>query len=169
MNATAEFVHHVPGRLRVRLHGKRGDTGFFSALTEQIARLAGVLHVKFNVTTGSIVIGYTGTLEQLVHMLLRHGLTVQGATTHRSAPAPAHFGVKPLHLVSNRDINPMFMLGTLLAMLGLVQTVRGKILVPSISLIWYAMDTFRASQSTVSRPEAYRVTTREPEDGSAGH
>jgi hypothetical protein len=39
----------------------------------------------------------------------------------------------------------MFMAGTALTVVGLVQTFRGKIIVPSITAFWYALEAFRTS------------------------
>lgn len=153
--ANAAIVHQLPGRIRLRVHEKRGDTGYFSMLSEQVSHLRGVDHVKVNPSTGSIVIEFSGTAENLIQQLQFHHLSVENQykannADHRPAkPLPGNgsaAGDTPFHIVSNRDVNPMFMLGTLLAVVGIVQTARGKILVPSLSVLWYAMEAFRKSR-----------------------
>jgi len=60
-------------------------------------------------------------------------------------------GIRPFRLVSGREINPMFMVGSALAIVGLVQTFRGKIVVPSVTAFWYALEAFRASANDADR------------------
>lgn len=55
----ARIVHHVPGRLRIRVMGVRGtETEFFTAVQEVIGALHGVKSVRVNPASSSIVIDY---------------------------------------------------------------------------------------------------------------
>lgn len=55
----ARIVHHVPGRLRIRVMGVHGaETAFFAAAQEVIGALHGVDSVRVNPASSSIVIDY---------------------------------------------------------------------------------------------------------------
>jgi len=150
MDVTAEIVHQLPGRIRLRLNEKRGDPEYFAALSENVSRCNGVQRVKVNPSTGSVIVEFSDSTESLVRRLEEE----QGLAVARHEPAPRQNEpvTRPaaFHIVSNRDINPMFMVGTLLAAVGIVQTLRGKILVPSLSVLWYAVEAFRQSRTSTS-------------------
>lgn len=165
MATNAVIVHQLPGRVRLRLHEKRGDPDYFSAMSENIARLNGVHHVKVNPSTGSMLIEFSESTDNLLRQLQQHDLYLSEKEhdhTNNMSERPTRLmsdeDAEPFHLVSNRDINPMFMVATMLAALGVVQTLRGKILVPSLSVFWYAMDAFRQSRTS-------RIST----DSAKGH
>lgn len=155
MAVRAQIVHQMPGRVRLRVRERRSDSGYFSALSQDLSRLHGVRHVKVNPDTASVVIEYAGSAETLMQQLQFHELSVQGPekvnVTH-GRPAP-RAPIPSMQLVSGRDINPMFMLGTVLAVLGIVQTVRGNILVPAMSTMWYAISAFRHASVSRATPE----------------
>jgi hypothetical protein len=54
----ARIVHHVPGRLRIKVEGVRGQTEFFAAVQRAITGLNGVESVHTNATSSSIVVAY---------------------------------------------------------------------------------------------------------------
>lgn len=158
MSASGVLVHRLPGRVRVRIDGRRGDPKYFTDLSEDISRLPGVDRVKANPSTASVVIEFSETTENLMQQLHDNNLSVDLPVESRDTPAgqarqdAERASTHPFHLVSNRELNPMFMLGAVFAVLGVVQTFRGKILVPSLSVLWYAMEAFR--QSGVTRAAA---------------
>lgn len=157
MAVQALVVHQLPGRVRLRVQERRGDAGYFSALSQDLSRLDGISHVKTNPATASVVIEYAGSADKLMQQLQFHDLSVQSPhaiSSTDSAPARQMPDIPPLQLVSGRDINPMFMLGTLLAVLGIVQTVRGNILVPAMSTLWYAMSAFRQANAPQAAAES---------------
>jgi hypothetical protein len=54
----ASVVHHIPGRLRVRLPRSKRDPRLLSELREFVAGLGGVHRVEINPATGSILVHY---------------------------------------------------------------------------------------------------------------
>ena len=54
----ARIVHHVPGRLRIKVEGVRGQTEFFAAVQRAIGGLPGVESVRTNATSSSVVVAY---------------------------------------------------------------------------------------------------------------
>lgn len=149
MAVQAEVAHTLPGRIRLRLREKRGDTAYFASLSEEVMICDGVERVKANAATGTILIEFSGRTEDLAGQLGQHGVSFLPSAPpnveNRPQPSSGNGNATPFHLVSNREINPMFMLGTALAVVGIVQALRGKILVPSLSVLWYAMEAFRQS------------------------
>lgn len=141
MSARAVVAHRLPGRVRLSIAERRGDAGYFAALANQFAGLDGVRAVKPNAAAGSIVLEFSGALDELIRRSgavfeLAVGAAEAGSLAP-SAPAPA------FNLVSGRDINPMFMAGVLFTFMGLVQSLRGRLGVPGLTAFWYATTTFQ--------------------------
>lgn len=141
---TAIIAHQIPGRLRIRIPEHRGNTAYFSTLSEQLAEIEDVLSSRTNPSTGSILIQYSGDTEQLVQHLEERIPDLLIEQNHR-IKSSSPIGMQPFRLVSGRRISPMFMLGTALAAIGIIQTVKGKVAVPSITAFWYAIEAFRQS------------------------
>lgn len=148
MAANAVIVHQIPGRIRMRISEKRGDDAYFSKLSEELAGIDTVCNVTTNAKTGSVVIEHFDGLHALVEKMHLHDLVIdiqQAQPEKHPVLALDSMEMKPLNIVSGRDLNPMFMIASLLAVIGVVQTVRGKILIPSVSAFWSALEAFRQS------------------------
>lgn len=52
----AELAHRAPGRLRLRVHERRGDERFFAALGEWLATLPDVVEVRVSARTASVLV-----------------------------------------------------------------------------------------------------------------
>jgi copper chaperone CopZ len=67
-----QYIHHVPGRLRVKFSWLRRNEVQAIAIQAQLEALEGVNRVDINLTTGSIVVLYRqeGTALQAIIMLL---------------------------------------------------------------------------------------------------
>lgn len=55
---SARIVHHVPGRLRIKVLGVPGEAEFFTAVQSVIGTLHGVDSVRVNPASSSIVVDY---------------------------------------------------------------------------------------------------------------
>jgi copper chaperone CopZ len=55
---SAHVVHHVPGRLRIKVKGVRGEAEFFASVERAIGALDGVDGVRVNLSSSSIVVDY---------------------------------------------------------------------------------------------------------------
>lgn len=139
----AVIVHQIPGRIRLRVPGMRGNADYFAALTDSLGDAPGVQDVKASPGTASVVVRFDGEAQRIFEQMHRFGLSPK--TREDVSEAVKRAGLGRVRLVSGRDIDPMFMAGTALALFGLVQTFRGKIVVPSITAFWYALEAFRAS------------------------
>lgn len=137
----AVIIHQIPGRMRLRIPAMRGNAGYFSALSDKLENIEGVAKVKVNPTSTSVVVEYAGEAQALLEQMREFDLDLK--IEDHAGEVPPHSGIQPIRLISGRDINPMFMLGTALTVVGLVQTFRGQIVVPSITVFWYALEAFR--------------------------
>jgi neutral trehalase len=144
---TAMLVHAIPGRMRMRIPAKRGNASFFSNLSDALHRIEIIHAVHANPSTGSVVVQHSENMysllqqiqEQVPSLVIENNQAKKGGTPLK---------VRPFRVVTGRKLSPMFMVGTALTALGLVQTVRGNIAVPSITAFWYAFETFRQSRKT---------------------
>jgi hypothetical protein len=147
MAFNAVVAHRTSGRVRLRIREKRGDEAFFFELSELLQEIDTVQAVRANAMTGSVVIEYAGDFDGLAELMKTRDIIVEkgqepaaspvkeSGTTRLSAPIP-------LNIVSGREITPMFMIGVLLAGVGVVQIFRGRVLVPAMSGFWMAMVAF---------------------------
>jgi hypothetical protein len=139
----AVIVHQLPGRIRLRIPTMRGDAGYFSMLADSLGDVPGVQQVQTNPATASMVVRFAGDAERVLEQMRELGLDPK--IKERGNEITKRTGIGHIRLISGRDMNPMFMAGSALALLGLVQTFRGKIVVPSVTAFWYALEAFRAS------------------------
>lgn len=148
MAETVTLVHRLPGRVRLRIAGKRGNTDYFKKLSQECGRLEMVSRVKANSDTGSLVVEFTDTIEHLLEQMQNFDLDIENAQTGNGIRMPLSSSeeLPSLNLVTGRDINLMFMAGSVFAVLGIVQAARGNILAPSLTLLWYAVDAYRHSR-----------------------
>jgi hypothetical protein len=150
MTVRVQIAHAMPGRVRVRLPQCRGDAELFAVLERQLHESRLFHDVKGNPATGSLVLQYSGTLEDVLE-LLKKELPFELQLEPGQAPPKANLEavLDPLRLVSGRDVNPMFVAGTLFAAIGLVQALRGQIMLPALSAFWYASSAFRLGRMDV--------------------
>src|ERR1700692_4918761 len=59
----AHVIHHVRGRMRVKVPGAKGDPSLLQQIKEAISPLSGVRQVDVNSATGSIVVNYDASLH----------------------------------------------------------------------------------------------------------
>lgn len=73
-----EYMHHVPGRLRLRAATLRRDRDRAEAIEEMVKAIDGVAAVAVNLTTGSLTVVYDPSRlapEEILRVLQRYGLT----------------------------------------------------------------------------------------------
>lgn len=147
MSAKAVVAHLMPGRVRLSIAERRGDNDYFAMLSRRLSGVEGVRRVKTNPLAGSIVLEFSGVLPELMRRAGAPALfdIEQGAVGAAPPPSVA----RPVNLVSGREINPSFMLGMLFAAVGLVQSIRGRLMVPAATAFWYATTTFQQAGITV--------------------
>ena len=85
--------------------------------------------------------------EQVFSKLHEHGLDFEIEQQRKDFPARRNV-FPSARSVGGRMKSPMFVMGSALAVLGIIQTMRGKVEVPSITAFWYAIEAFRDSGKT---------------------
>lgn len=58
MKARAKVAHHVRGRIRIRVHGGKGDRKLLERIKQSLLSIDGVTDIEANPDTGSIVVRY---------------------------------------------------------------------------------------------------------------
>ncbi|NWG87062.1 MAG: hypothetical protein HXY26_06045 [Hydrogenophilaceae bacterium] len=141
----AEVVHRIPGRLRLRILSKRKDVIYFAQLAEQIKVYADVREVTINPLTGSLLVLHVGPFEGVAEQAERQGLfklaaaPVQPSLQDRMV-AGLKVSSRNLEAVSGGefDLNGLLIVG--LTGLAIHQAIEGNVMVPAISLLWYALN-----------------------------
>jgi hypothetical protein len=145
MATNAVLVHRIPGRARLLLHDRRGDAAYFSDLSESFGRIENVQSARTNPTTGSITLEFIGDLEALLKQAEESNLftITESVLPQRRSSSPLSARASPVNLISSRDVNRMFMVGSVLVVIGVVQTIRGELFPPAVSVFWMAAQAFR--------------------------
>jgi cation transport ATPase len=68
-------VHHIPGRLRIRLPKSRRSPRLYRELQDFVQGLGGVRHVEINPTTGSILVHYEPESHEQVRSMVHSAAT----------------------------------------------------------------------------------------------
>ena len=67
----ARIAHHVPGRLRIKVVGAKGDEAFFFAVAQLVSAMSGVESVRINAASSSVVVGYRASGVAMAAQLQR--------------------------------------------------------------------------------------------------
>lgn len=152
MAAKAYAVHHLPGRTRFRVPGRRGDAAFFQEIATRLGQCVGVGGVETNPLTGSVLIHHDGDIEGLIVEALGCGIS-EFVELELGAPPVARrvrAGIAALDGGIRRYTHGELDLGTLaacgLVMLAGLQLLRGRQRSGAVSLAWYASELLRRWQ-----------------------
>src|SRR5262245_21781553 len=93
MSQYAQVVHHIPGRMRVKLPHTKGQHQLLQEIQQSISPLPGIKRVEINPTTGSVLVEYDPTHHDDFH-------------GHLAAHAEQHelFALKPQELTEADEI-----------------------------------------------------------------
>ena len=70
MRHSARAVHHVRGRIRLKIPASKGDSRLLEEIKQAIAPLKGVKSVDTNPSTGSVVVHYDPAMHADFHQQL---------------------------------------------------------------------------------------------------
>lgn len=160
MTIRAQIAHELPGRVRVRLPDYRGDAAVFAKLEDALLESQLFDGVRGNPVTASLVLEFSGPREQVLDALRAHMSVELDISTRASSRAPlsARIPTDPVRLVSGKDINAMFLAGTLFGAVGLFQTLRGRIMLPALSAFWIASNAFQLARAPQGDQAAAKVS-----------
>ena len=142
---TAQIVHELPGRLRLRIPDKRKDAVFFNELKANALALDGIEQVFSDPLTGSLLIRHLLNSDEIRNLFRnRLNLTLEAVVPARpsSALAPLSTTVSIMDQGLRRatggvtDLRVLIFL--LLVALAIRQILRGQVMVPAAALLWNA-------------------------------
>lgn len=148
----ARLVHRLPGRVRLKIDGKRGDRAWFDALALELSLSEGILAVDANPLTGSLLIRHEGPLERLLGELAERGSLHVASLEPQEIPLGRRLAQRAAAVdeslrrasAGELDLAGAALLGLLL--LALVQAARGQLAGPAVSLLWYASSLARGNR-----------------------
>lgn len=136
MSTEAQVVHVVATRCRLRLPHMRGDTVFFERLRHDLAEHAQGAEISVNATTGSVLLSGTGFSVDDIRVFGRDRGWFELCDSS-SAPRPK---AKSRPLAERLDTpTTRYALTGLFLTMAVVQFMRGQVLVPATSFLWYAL------------------------------
>lgn len=140
----AQLVHELPGRIRVRVPARRGDSTYFHKVRETFDLCRPVLAAEGNPRTASVLIRHEGDARTIWTFAESRGLFIPERGV---AAAPR---ILDRVIADARQIDGWFQsssggdldLGTVvtagLVGMSVYQLLCGQILAPSVTLGWYA-------------------------------
>ncbi len=154
----ARLVHRLPGRVRLRVDAKRGDRAWFDALALELSLLENIRSVEANPLTGSLLIRHEGPLERLLEELAARGLLRVSDPEPREIPLARRLAERAeaadarlrRATAGELDLEGAALLVVLLV--ALVQALRGRLVGPASSLLWYAASLLRGGGRSPRRP-----------------
>lgn len=143
--ATAEITHTCPGRVRLRLPDARRHPDRLEHVRRHLSALEGVDEVRVNPETGSVLVLGTVAIEKLA----AHALRQQLFALRTEAPEVGLLLDEVIAWVgrisdgTRRLTGGRLDLATVTALafagMGLVQLVRGRVAVPAMTYLWWAV------------------------------
>ena len=102
MAVDAYVHHHIPGRLRLRVPGAKGEEDALREISSAIARAPGINQVEYNPVTGSILIQYSPEQYRNIQTL-ESSLNASAAPLVVNNSYPAHNEPPQRHRISGRS------------------------------------------------------------------
>lgn len=165
MAPLARLAHSLPGRKRIKIDEKRGDTAYFATLEKELAECPGVGAVTTNSRTGTALVSHTVEDSGLWDYIAEHELFQLGKN-ETAAPTPVRpsiaGGIRSAEHKSytksekKPDIRRLIFLGMI--GMGVVQVIKGNIAIPAIAAFWYAYCVFPGTNT--ANPEDLLIETR---------
>ena len=125
----AALVHSMPGRARLRIAERRGDTVFFAAIAIGLSALPGVYHVDVRPLTGSVVISHGPSIARIGAAAEQAGLFALTEAAEEAEEAGDWPGL---------PIDPRLAITLGLGLVAVWQLLRGQIFPPAVTAAWYA-------------------------------
>lgn len=137
----ATIEHVIPGRIRLRFAGERGNKPFFEQLVALVSRYPAVEEVRANPLTGSVVVRHSASFDELGRVAVQMGLVSQKTLGELKAQQQtgARRWAAALLRPGQSELPPMLLTG-----LGILQMLRGRMLGPASETFWHASWTWQA-------------------------
>jgi hypothetical protein len=149
MLPAARIEHYLSGRLRLRIPEMRGDGAYFEGLEEALARMDGAGAVSVRTRTGSVLLeDFAAGLPALRRTAREERwfeLVEEPARAKRRSPGPSAVEALTQDL-DLATLRPSLVL--ILLALAALQAARGQVMVPALTLLWFAFELSRRSSAT---------------------
>lgn len=141
----AQLVHELPGRIRLRVPARRGDTRYFAEVSETFDLCRAVLVAETNPRTASVLIHHEGEPRTVWSFAHEQALFVP-ESPENVAPRVMDRAIADARQIDSwfrsssggdLDLGSVMTLG--LVGLSALQLMRGNVLAPSVTLAWYAI------------------------------
>jgi Heavy metal associated domain 2 len=156
----AQLSHLLEGRLRMRVPARRHDAAFFADVAKRLRECEGIEGVRVNPVTGSVLVVHATTpqaiaafaaQQELFSLHLEHGSSdkigpSRSRVVVRHGPSRTEQGEE-----GSRSDKHARMLSATFAGLGTLQTFRGQVMAPALTLFYYAYDAWRSRPSLRGR------------------
>jgi hypothetical protein len=144
--------HQIRGRLRIRVDGRRGQAEYFARVKERMLACRGLTHVEVNPSTASILILHDVDVETIAGYAEQHALFVLTAASMDTVVIQqrAAEGLGDLDrffkALSGGTVDLGSVLFLLLVGMGMAQVLEGQVMVPAVTLFWYALTSLQFSR-----------------------
>jgi hypothetical protein len=156
----AVVSHTTPGRVRVRVPSRKGDTAYFSALKEHFTHFEGVEQIEANALTSSVLLIHSADLNAVAAFAEEQALfKLKKLRPHTSsfssnfASAFNDFDKRVKRLTGSELDVPGVAFVTLLGF-GIYEIGRGNFAAPAwYTAFWYALNILLKSLPDTAREE----------------
>jgi hypothetical protein len=158
--ASAHIAHESAGRLRVRVPARRGNEGFFQQAVDALASMPGVSHVQANPVTASILVLHEREVANVAEFAEQQRLFRLDPEPSSGLPAAVRVSAALRRidhtLFGARGGQAELRTVAFLALLALAthQTVKGNVMAPAVTLLWYALTLLPAFGGTTDAAPA---------------
>jgi hypothetical protein len=151
MLAIAHCVHSVPGRVRYRIPERRGDGEFFVHLHDVLGGHEGIHAVAVNAATASVLIHHGTGADAVAAAARASGLFEVVPMPNLTLGAQAAVGLRTadrgLNVITDGKVDMRTALFLGLTGLAIHQALKGHLLGPASTLIWYALATLKWNET----------------------
>lgn len=144
----AVVSHSLPGRIRLRLTGLKGDAVALGQVAGHLRLCPSVVRVEANPVLGSLLIHHTGEWEEVARQAEVEQLFRLGTPAREGIHRRLHAGVdglaRSLSAISGQQVDLREWLTLGLIGLAIAQAAEGNIMVPAASPLWYALNAVNA-------------------------
>lgn len=152
MVSTARIISGIEGRTRIRISGKKGNCGYFTALREELLKCGGVREVTVNPMIGSVLIIHEGEFAPIARYGQEAGLFSITGDEHGGKALPRYVQAtlgtyrvvdERLKRLTGGEIDLAGASFLALAGMGIYQIARGRFGAPAwYTAFWYALNIF---------------------------
>lgn len=151
--AAAYLCHCIPGRIRFRIPGQRGDENYFSMLAKKLAALPGIETVQVSPLTGSVLLTHAlDAVDDIGAFAKAQGLFEVTPPPDPGLPMgerianSVHTFNHELKKLSDGAFDYWSLIFFVLIGMAIYQILKGNIAAPATTLLWYALGTLLIAQ-----------------------